>query len=236
MNILRKAITLFLMAAMGVGAAGAQGFAIGPQPVSEVTGSVSDASKAELMSRVKRWVALTFDRSDVIDLADPAAGTVVLKWSVPLQQPSQWLAATLSETCVIDMRDDGKWRLQVYSPHISWTATEAASALDELGLTNSEAQADGRLIAGIAKQAFDGSMDWPVGERLDTVANTYLEYLNSIQQFRNDRDKERGRATDEYRSAERQWRIVNDPRRAAATYNATLAQSLATALATSSTL
>ena len=75
------------MAAIGVGAALAQGFAIGPQPVSEVTGSVSDASKAELISRVKRWVALTFDRSDVIDLADPVAGTVVLKWGVRLQHP-----------------------------------------------------------------------------------------------------------------------------------------------------
>ena len=223
------------MAAIGVGAALAQGFAIGPQPVSEVTGSVSDASKAELISRVKRWVALTFDRSDVIDLADPVAGTVVLKWSVPLQQPSEWLAPTHSETCVIDVRDDGKWRLQVFYPRIAWSPSEVATTLEELGAGSYAAEQDARFISDIAKKSFAGSMEWPVGEQLDSVAAGLLEQLSTIQQFRNDRDKERGRSTGEYRDAERRWRIVNDPRRAAATYNATLAQSLATALATAST-
>lgn len=233
MNILRKAITLLILAATGAGAAAAQGFAISPRPLTQVSGSVSGADKAELLSRVKRWVALTFDRSDVIDLVDPDAGTIVLKWSVPLQQPSEWLAATLSETCLIDVRDDGTWRLQVYYPRIAWAPSEAAAAFEELGATNYEARDDARFIADIAKESFAGSMEWPVGEQLDSVAATHLQHLAGTQQFRSDRDKERGRATSDYRAAERRWRIINEPRRAAATYNTTLAQSLAAALTTS---
>ena len=110
-----------------------------------------------------------------------------------------------------------------------------ATTLEELGAGSYAAEQDARFISDIAKKSFAGSMEWPVGEQLDSVAAGLLEQLSTIQQFRNDRDKERGRSTGEYRDAERRGRIVNDPRRAAATYNATLAQSLATALATAST-
>ncbi|MDE6137282.1 MAG: hypothetical protein K2F97_07400, partial [Muribaculaceae bacterium] len=158
---------------------------------------------------------------------------IVLKWSVPVSQPSEWLTPTLGETCVIDIRDDGTWRLRVYYPRIAWAPSEAAVAFDELGAPNYEAREDTRFISDIAKASFSGSMEWPVGEQLDSVAATHLRQLAAVQQFRSDRDKERGRATADYRAAERRWHIINEPRRAAATYHATLAQSLAAALASS---
>lgn len=231
MKTLNRIILAVLTAAACSLGAAAQGFVVNPQPVSTVSGKVDGASKSELMSRLKRWVALTFDRSDVIDMTDENAGTVVLKWSAPLQQPSGWLSASLSETCVIDMRDGGAWRLQVYAPRILWAPTETASMLEEMGLSNSEANADNRMIADISKKVFGGSMDWPLGEQVDAVAALYLDQLNGIEQFRNERDKERGKSTDEYRAAERRWRIINDARRGAEQYNLSLAQSLGTALA-----
>jgi len=232
MNIIRTiAIAAVLCAAAPD--APAQGFAVNPQPVSSVTGTAADApSKSELMSRLRRWVALTFEHSDVIDMTDAERGTVVLKWSAPLTQPSQWLTASLSETCVIDLRDGGHYRLQVYTPRISWTVTEASSMLDEMGITNEETMADTRLIAGLSQRVYGGSMDWTADEQLDNIVAAYLEQLNGTQQFRNERDRERGKATDEYRAAERQWRILNDVRRGAEAYNATLVQSLSRALGT----
>ena len=232
MNTFRKYIVAAALAAACALGASAQGFAIDPQPIGSVSGEAAGSpSRQDMMSRLRRWVALTFDRSDVIDLADDAAGTIVLKWSAPLQQASQWLTASLSETCVIDVADGGRWRMQIYSPRISWAPTETAAMLDEMGLANSEAQADNQLIAGLAKRVYSGSMDWPVDEQLDTVVAAYLDQLNRTQQFRSDRDRERGRSTDEYRTAEHQWRILSDARRSADAYAATLVQSLARALA-----
>lgn len=230
MNIFR---TLIFAAVVGLGApvAVGQGFAVDARPVSSVTGTASDSpSKSELLRRLRRWVALTFDRSDVVDLLDADNCTVVLKWSAPLTQPSQWITASLGETCVIDMRDGGRWRLQVYAPRISWAVSETASMLDEMGMTNEEAAADTRLIGGLAQRVYGGSMDWPADETLDKVVAAYLEQLDGTQQFRNDRDRERGRATDEYRAAERQWHILNDVRRGAEQYNTSLVQSLSRAL------
>lgn len=233
MNNVLKLLVAAVMAASACGTAAAQTFDVDPQPATTVTGTAAGApSKDDMLSRVRRWVAITFAGSDVIDMTDPAAGTIVLKWSAPLAQPSQWLTATLSETCVIDLRDGGRWRMQVYSPRISWAITEAATMLDDMGLANPEAAADTRHVSGITQRVYAGSMDWPLDEQLDAVAAAYLEQLNSTQQFRNERDRERGRATDEYRTAERQWRIVNDVRRAAQSYSATLTQSLARAMAT----
>lgn len=185
------------------------------------------------MARLRRWVALTFDRSDVIDMADDKRGTMVLKWSAPLPQSSKWLNAVLTETCVIDIRPNGRYRLQVFSPRISFGFTEAASLFDEMGLANPEAEADMRLVNGLAQRMYGGSLEWPVDEQLDQIVAAYLEQLNSTQQFRNERDRERGRATDEYRTAEHQWRILHDVRNGAESYNTSLVQSLSRALNTS---
>ena len=233
MNIFR---TLIIGAALMAGASGiasAQGFATDPRPASSYTGTVADSpSKNELMRRLRRWVALTFDRSDVIDLLDTESGTVVLKWTAPVQLSSQWLQASMSETCVIDLRDGGRWRMQVYAPHITFAASETAAMFDEYGAANEEATADTRLIAGLSQRVYGGSTEWPLDEQFDTVVAAYLEQLNGTQQFRNDRDRERGRSTDEYRAAERQWRILNDARRATETYSTSLLQSLSRALST----
>lgn len=220
------------MAVCAMGAV-AQGFVIDPEPVSSVSGTAAgNPSRQEMMSRLRRWVALTFEHSDVIDMVDEAAGTMVLKWSAPVQQPSQWLAAVLSETCVIDVADGGAWQLLIYAPRLSWGLTETAAMLEDAGLVGAEAQADTGLIRGIAKRVYGDSMDWPVDDQLDSVVAAYLEQLNSRQQFRTERDRERGKASDEYRAAERQWRILSEARRAAALYDATLIQSLSRALAT----
>lgn len=221
-----------MMAAAAAPEATAQAFDVDPQPATTVSGRAADApGKGEMLSRIKRWVAIVFDDSKVIDMVDPDAGTIVLRWSAPLQQPSQWLAPRMSETCVIDVADDGRWSMEVYSPRIAWAMTEAAGMYDDLGVPNAEAEADSRLISSVSKTVYDGSTEWPIDERLDTVAAAYLEQLQATPQFRNDRDRERGRATDEYRAAERQWRILNEARRSAASYSATLTQSLARALA-----
>ncbi|MDE6271010.1 MAG: hypothetical protein K2M12_09195 [Muribaculaceae bacterium] len=233
MNSITKKIMMAAIMAITVLSASAQGFPIAPQPESTVHGTAADSpSKQELLSRLRRWVALSFDRSDVVDLIDPEAGTVVLKWSAPLQQPSEWLAPALSETCVIDVRYGGAWRMQIYSPRISWSIPETVGMLDEMGLASGEATADSKLVAGLSQRVYSGNMSWPVDEKLDEVVAAYREQLQNTQQFRNDRDRERGRSTDEYRAAERQWRILSETKRSAAALDATLVQSLSRALAT----
>ncbi|MDE6285430.1 MAG: hypothetical protein K2L99_00350, partial [Muribaculaceae bacterium] len=139
--------------------------------------------------------------------------------------------AALSETCVIDVADGGAWTLQIYAPRLSWGITDTAAMLEDAGLVSAEAQADAGLIRGLAKRVYSDSMDWPVDEQLDNVVGAYLEQLNSRQQFRSERDRERGKASDEYRAAERQWRILSEARRAVELYNATLVQSLSRAMA-----
>lgn len=211
--------------------ASAQQFAVNPQPYSRTAGTAAgNPSRQELMSRVRRWVALTFERSDVIDMADERAGTIVLKWSAPLPQASRWLAAALSETCVIDVEDGGAFRLAVYSPRVTFATTEAADLYNELGVVNPEAEADRNFITGLGKRVYDGAAEWPVDSRLDDIVAAYLGQLDSTAQFRNERDRERGRATEEYRNAEHAWRIVHDVRRGIESYHSTLLQSLASFL------
>ena len=232
MKALRKKIAVAMVMALCALGTMAQGFAIDPRPVQAVSGTAAgNPTKQEMMSRLRRWVALTFERSDVIDMKDEAAGTMVLKWSAVVPQPSQWLVAALSETCVIDVADGGAWTLQIYSPRLSWGLTDTAAMLEDAGLAGAEAQADMGLIRGLAKRVYSDSMEWPVDEQLDTVVAAYLENLNAKQQFRSDRDRERGKASDEYRAAERQWRILSEARRATELYNATLVQSLSRAMA-----
>lgn len=230
-NAMKNFVMAVMMAVCALGAC-AQGFVIDPLPVQTVSGTAAgNPSKQEMMSRLRRWVALTFEHSDVIDMADEGAGTMVLKWSAPVQQPSQWLVAALSETCVIDVADGGRWTLQIYAPRLVWGITDTAAMLEDAGLVSAEAQADTGLIRGVAKRVYADSMEWPVDEQLDTVVAAYLEQLNSRQQFRSERDRERGKASDEYRAAERQWRILSEARRSAELYNATLVQSLSRAMA-----
>lgn len=221
-----------MAAVMLAAAAGAQAqsFVVDPQPVSEVSGKAEGATKAEMMSRLRRWVALTFERSDVIDMQDERAGTMVLKWSAPLPQASKWLTATLSETCVIDVSDDGRWRMQVYAPRVTWATTETADVYNELGMPNQEAEADKALVSGVGRRVYEGASEWPVDDRLDEIDAAYLAQLQATTQFRNDKDRERGRATDEYRSMEHAWRIFHDVRRGVEQYKATLVQSLARSL------
>lgn len=230
-SIYRILFLILLVCACAPTDVSAQAFAVTHKPYMETSGTAAGSpSRAELMSRLRLWVALTFDRSDVIDMTDERTGTMVLKWSAPVPQASKWLTAAMSETCVIDVADGGAFRLRVYAPRVTFATTERADMLNELGMMNAEAEADRNLITGLGQRVYGGAAEWPVDERLDDIVNAYLEQLQATQQFRNDRDRERGRATDEYRAVEHAWRIVHDVRQGVQQYHATLVQSLATGL------
>ena len=123
-------------------------------PASETLISSTTLSKQDQWHNLRRWVALTFDNSNVIDMEDPERGTMVIKWSCPIKLDSECIGATAVSTYVIDVRD-GKYRLQRINPRISFQFSRP-DIYEEFDQARSERiTADFRLINGVASRMFE---------------------------------------------------------------------------------
>lgn len=191
----------------------------------------TDLSKNDQWHNLRRWVSLTFDRSNVIDMEDAERGTMIIKWSCPVVMPSDFVAASVSMTYVIDVRD-GKYRLQRLNPRVSYQIIRPDAAEYYDSALSSTAAADIKLINDISRHFYDGSSEWPVNEQYDEIAAAYLNEAGSIDQYRNDRDRERGKINDDWRRAQRNWAIVSKPLTTIKQLDASMTASLAKALST----
>lgn len=167
-------------------------------------------SQKDQWHNLRRWVSLTFDHSNVIDMEDAERGTMIIKWSCPVQLPSEFVNATVQMTYVIDVRD-GKYRLQKLSPRVCYQLVRADFYDGYDTERANAASADFMVINTASSNLFGGSYDWPVGEQYDRLAAGYLELANSTPQYRNDRDRERGKISDDRRRAEHNWKLVAAP-------------------------
>lgn len=186
-------------------------------------------SKNDQWHNLKKWVALTFDNSSVIDMEDPERGTMVIKWSCPVAMPSDFVGATAVMTYVIDVRD-GKYRVQRLNPRIVYQLSRP-DIYDDFDVDRAnQATADIKLINNVTRQIFDGSFEWPVDEKYAELAQAYADEAASIPQYRNDRDREKGKINDDWRRAERNWRMINKPRLTLLQLDASMSSSLDSAL------
>lgn len=167
-------------------------------------------SKDDQWHNLRRWVSLTFDRSNVIDMEDSQRGTMVIKWSCPVVSPSEFVSASVMMTYVIDVRD-GKYRIQRINPRVSFQITRPDFADFYDSSQSSMAAADIKLINDLSHRFFEGSTEWPVNERYEEIASAYLDATSDTSQYRNERDQEKGRISDEWRRAQRNWSIVGKP-------------------------
>ena len=198
-----------------------------PLPASQ-TGR-TDLSKEDQWHNLRRWVALTFDRSNVIAMEDAERGTMVIKWSCPVAMPSDFVAANVAMTYVVDVRD-GKYRLQRINPRVNYqfTRPEVTDYYDTA--LSTQATADMKLINDIARRFYDGTFEWPVNEQYDQIAAAYLEEAGSVEQYRNDREREKGKISDEWRRAQRNWSLVSKPLLTLKQLDASMIASLAKSL------
>lgn len=117
----------------------------------------SPLSKDDMWHNLRRWVSLTFDRSDVIDMEDAGRGTMIVKWACPVKIASEFIDPVVSATYQIDVRE-GKYRVRCLAPKISFRIVRP-SGFDDYTPLNS---ADINLITGLAQRFYGGSLDWPV--------------------------------------------------------------------------
>ncbi len=198
-------------------------------PASETLISSTTLSKQDQWHNLRRWVALTFDNSNVIDMEDPERGTMVIKWSCPIKLDSECIGATAVSIYVIDVRD-GKYRLQRINPRISFQFSRP-DIYEEYDQARSERiTADFRLINGVASRMFEGSFEWPANERYDEVIDAYRETLANTGQYRTERDRDRGKISDEWKKAERNWQLIRTPLTTLRQLDAAMVKSLDDAL------
>ena len=95
---------------------------------------------------------------------------------------------------------------------------------------STQATADMKLINDIARRFYDGTFEWPVNEQYDQIAAAYLEEAGSVEQYRNDREREKGKISDEWRRAQRNWSLVSKPILTLKQLDASMIASLAKAL------
>lgn len=208
---LSRLITALIAFAMLSPAASAQSRAAA-MPDAKVTTQTAhtDLTQKEQWHNLRRWVSLTFDRSNVIDMEDAERGTMVIKWSCPVQIPSDFINASVQLTYVIDVRD-GKYRLQRLNPRVSYQILrpEVYDSFDSDRAA--AASSDIQLINAIARHSFDGVYEWPVDETYEQIVSDFLATASSTPQYRNDRDRERGKISDDWRKAEHNWKLVAKP-------------------------
>lgn len=196
--------------------------------VAEVVANTS-LSKSDQWHNLKRWVALTFDKSDVIDMEDAERGTMVIKWSYPVTLDSDFISAAVVATYLVDVRD-GKYRLRKISPRVNFQFIRPAGIEGYDSEMIERANSDIRLLNGLAKKFYGGSFEWPVDEAYDEIVAAYLEYLDSTEKYRSDRDRERNKVSDEWRGAEHSWQLLNAVRRTYREIDASMTASLDSAL------
>lgn len=186
-------------------------------------------SKNDQWHNLKKWVSLTFDNSGVIDMQDEERGTMIIKWSCPVKLESEYISASAISTYVIDVRD-GKYRLQRINPRISFQFSRP-DIYETLDPERAEqATADIRLINGIAARVYDGAYEWPVNERYDELVDACRELLGSTPQYRTDRDRDKGKISDEWRKAEHNWKLLRTPLVTLKNLDASMVESLNKAL------
>lgn len=181
----------------------------------------SPLSKDDMWHNLRRWVSLTFDRSDVIDMEDAGRGTMIVKWACPVKIASEFIDPVVSATYQIDVRE-GKYRVRCLAPKISFRIVRP-SGFDDYTPLNS---ADINLITGLAQRFYGGSLDWPVDETYDDILNAYVEYLDATPKYRSDRDREKGKPSDEWKTAEHNWKVLHDAKAGLDSLNASMLESL----------
>ena len=185
-------------------------------------------SKSKLFSELRRWAALTFESSDMVDLADPEIGTMVIKWNIPVKQPSQYITMTLTGMYVIDVRD-GKYRFRTMRPKLY---IEPIQVIDDTfsPAEIARAQSDISFAATVAQNYFNGSREWPMGADFRKLNADITEELSQIPQYKNDKDREKAKTSPEWLEAERRWRMVNNPLKTYDSLNASMSSSLKNAM------
>lgn len=167
-------------------------------------------TQKEQWHNLRRWVSLTFDRSNVIDMEDAERSTMIIKWSCPVQIPSDFINATVQLTYVIDVRD-GKYRIQRLNPRVNYQMLRPDVYDSFDSERTATASSDIQLINAIARHTFDGMYDWPVDDKYEQLVIDFLGTASSTPQYRNDRDRERGKINDDWRKAEHNWKLVAKP-------------------------
>lgn len=200
-------------------------------PMVELQTGRTDLTKNDQWHNLRRWVSLTFDHSNVIDMEDAERGTMIIKWSCPVVMPSDFLVATVSMTYVIDVRD-GKYRIQRVNPRVNYQAIRPEVADFYDSALSSTAAADIKLINDISRHFYEGSSEWPVNEQYEEIAAAYLNEVGAVDQYKNDRDRERGKINDDWRRAQRNWSIINKPLSTLKQLDSSMTASLAKALST----
>lgn len=223
-------ITAFLLSSLSV---------IYAQDIRDIhTGSIeaehigrTDLSQKDQWHNLRRWVSLTFDRSNVIDMEDAERGTMVIKWSSPVALPSEYVSASVQMTYLIDVRDN-KYRLRRINPSVSYQFMRP-DIYDSFDTDRAAAgSADIQLINNLAKNSFGGVYDWPVDEKYEQLVIDFLSTASATPQYRNDRDRERGKISDEWRRAEHSWKLVAKPLLTIRQLDQTMSASLDQALKT----
>ncbi len=199
------------------------------ESLSEATVATTPLSKDDQWHNLKKWVSLTFDKSNVIDMEDPDRGTMIIKWSCPVKLDSEYISANAIMTYVIDVRD-GKYRLQRINPRISFQFTRP-DLYDNLDTERAEqATADIRFINGIATRGYEGSYEWPADTNYDEIIEASRELLGATPQYRTDRDRDRGKISDEWSRAEHKWQLLRTPLVNLKNLDSSMTQSLNNAL------
>lgn len=181
-----------------------------PDAIETLQIGLTDLTQKEQWHNLRRWVSLTFDRSNVIDMEDADRGTMIIKWSCPVQVPSDFINASVHMTYVIDVRD-GKYRIERLNPRVSYQINRP-DIYDNLDADRAaSASSDIQLINAIARKSFDGLYEWPVDEKYEQIVTDFLTTASSVPQYRNDRDRERGKINDDWRKAEHYWKLISKP-------------------------
>lgn len=199
------------------------------ESLSETVVITTPLSKNDQWHNLKKWVSLTFDSSSVIDMQDDERGTMIIKWSCPVKLESEYISANVISTYVIDVRD-GKYRLQRINPRISFQFSRP-DVYETLDPERAEqATSDIRLINGIATRVYEGAFEWPVNERYDELVDACRDIVGSTPQYRTDRDRDKGKISDEWRKAEHNWKLLRTPLVTLKNLDASMVESLNKAL------
>ena len=133
----------------------------------------SPLSKDDMWHNLRRWVSLTFDRSDVIDMEDAGRGTMIVKWACPVKVASEFIDPVVSATYQIDVRE-GRYRVRCLAPKISFRIVRPAG-FDEYMPLNS---ADINLIT-VWRSVSTAEASTGLSTRLMTIFSTPMSSIST---------------------------------------------------------
>ena len=165
----------------------------------------SQLSKSELWINAKKWISSSFkDYQHAVDLEDKESGTIILKFSCSKEAGNPFITYIISATLKLDIRDN-KYRYTFSDVIFSLEPNDALFNQDlnywpKHLLERSQIYLKAAEVILLRSRTVDPSLKNDVFNYKNALANT--------KKFKNEKDAKKNKVTNEYKTAEALYEII----------------------------